>query len=137
MRRYTKGFTWVEILITVALLGILVFLLLPSLRRNQQVAQGGRGKTVASELHRIQVAKDQYAADRKLAVGATVAMEDLIKEGYLTGGALQLPGVRFHLEAVGTPVTYTIAAPDREGKPIPAGNHTPPPFPFSTGEKPH
>lgn len=83
MKRMRKGFTLVEIMIVVAIIGILVGIAVPGFIKARHQAQG---KSCNENLAKIDGAKEQYALENRLTTGDSVAIGDLVEtdgSGYL------------------------------------------------------
>lgn len=74
-RKSAKGFTLVEIMIVVAIIGILIAIAVPGFVKARTQS---RTKACQENLTKIDGAKEQYALEKNLAVGAAVAMTDLV-----------------------------------------------------------
>lgn len=72
----TKGFTLVEIMIVVAIIGIIIAIAVPAFLRARENA---RGRACQENLTKIEGAKEQYALEFKKGNTDTVAMGALIK----------------------------------------------------------
>ena len=88
MRR-TRGFTLVEIMIVVAIIGIIIAIAVPAFLRAREIS---RGRACQENLSKIDGAKEQYALEFKLSNGGAVTMAELVDppnanagdgEGYL------------------------------------------------------
>ncbi len=84
-----KGFTLVEIMIVVAIIGIIIAIAVPAFLRARE---NSRGRACQENLSKIDGSKEQYALEFKLSNGGTVSKDDLItppgssaaeKAGYL------------------------------------------------------
>lgn len=104
--RISKGFTLVEIMIVVAIIGIIIAIAVPAFLRARE---NSRGQACQENLSKIDGAKEQYALEFKLANASTaVTMALLIDPPNATAGSGQ-----GYLKA--TPIcpssgTYTVAA---------------------------
>lgn len=78
MNRKRKGFTLVEIMIVVLIIGILLAIAVPNFIRARETS---RTKSCIANLRQIDSGKEQWAMDNRAANGAAVTMADL------TGGA--------------------------------------------------
>ena len=70
-----KGFTLVEIMIVVAIIGILVGIAVPGFIKARLQAQG---KSCAENLQKIDGAKEQWALETNAGPAATVNMSDIV-----------------------------------------------------------
>ena len=122
-RRRLRGFTLIEIMIAVAIIGIIVAIALPSYTSYVQRARRADARTqlliAAQFMQRFYAANDQYAKTRD-GVDALVAMPDALKRSPVDG--TQLYGLSFvtppsastfKLQMV--PVAGTSAASDKCG----------------------
>lgn len=74
-RRSEKGFTLIEIMIVVLIIGILLAIAVPNFIKARETS---RAKACVSNLKQIDAAKEQWAMDNKKAAGdATVTMDNL------------------------------------------------------------
>lgn len=64
--RRRKGFTLIEIMIVVLIIGILLAIAIPNFMRARETS---RAKSCCANLKQIETAKEQYAMDNKLADG--------------------------------------------------------------------
>lgn len=83
IRKIAKGFTLVEIMIVVAIIGIIIAIALPAFIRAREIS---RARACQENLAKIDGAVDMYALDKKLQSGDTIAMSDLVATdgtGYL------------------------------------------------------
>ena len=71
MKRMKRGFTLVEIMIVVAIIGILVGIAVPGFIKARKMAQG---KSCNENLAKIDGAKEQYALDWNLTTGGTASI---------------------------------------------------------------
>jgi len=100
MQKYrVKGFTLVEIMIVVAIIGIIIAIAIPSFIRARETS---RGRACQENLSKIDGAKEQYALDNNLGEGDTI-----------TGGLATLVGATNYIKS--TPEcpaggTYTVNA---------------------------
>ncbi|HOE96384.1 MAG TPA: prepilin-type N-terminal cleavage/methylation domain-containing protein [Candidatus Sumerlaeota bacterium] len=74
-RKTSKGFTLVEIMIVVAIIGILIAIAVPGFVRARTQS---RNRACQENLTKIDGAKEQHALENDLAPGAAVAMSDLV-----------------------------------------------------------
>jgi len=78
IRRLRHGFTLVEIMIVVLIIGVLLSIAVPNFIRARE---GSRAKSCQSNLKQIQSAKEQWAMDNKVGISATPTMSDLAGSG--------------------------------------------------------
>ena len=78
-----QGFTLVEIMIVVMIIGLLAAIALPSFKRARDEA---REKSCINNLRLIEAAKDQYAIENNLTTGGTVTSTDVAL--YMKGDAM-------------------------------------------------
>ena len=87
MKKNIKGFTLVEIMIVVAIIGIIIAIAVPAFLRARE---NSRGRACQENLAKIDGSKEQYGLEFKLGNGADITMTQLIQpnlaavgEGYL------------------------------------------------------
>src|SRR6476659_6858274 len=86
--------TVTEILLVAAIVFGLLALTLPKLKPAQAREQSGKG--ALADLRQVQAAKDHYATEHHRKLGDPVSMEQLVRDGYLSGAPHSLPpGSRF------------------------------------------
>jgi len=83
-----RGFTFVEIMIVVTLIGLLAAIAVPSWHRARQNSQL---HSIANNLRMLESAKAQYALENRLATSQTVNLSDLAR--YLKNQQLPRPVV--------------------------------------------
>lgn len=79
----TKGFTLVEIMIVVAIIGIIIAIAVPAFLRARE---NSRGRACQENLSKIDGAKEQYALEFRLSQGGVVDMTNLVSPGAATSG---------------------------------------------------
>ena len=84
MRTGRYGFTIVELMIVVAVIGLLITLAIPSFVKSRDTAQLN---TVYNNLRAIETAKDQWALDNKKGTGDATDLPVL--SDYLKGGTIK------------------------------------------------
>lgn len=72
-----KGFTLVEIMIVVMIIGILLAIAVPNFIRARETS---RARTCVGNLKQIDSGKEQYAMENRLAQGAAVAEANLVPD---------------------------------------------------------
>lgn len=77
IRGAQRGFTLIELIIVIALIGILATLVIPNLK---QTPQRAREAVLQTDLHTFRDVIDQFYADRG---HYPEELEDLVKKGYL------------------------------------------------------
>lgn len=82
LRKNAKGFTLVEIMIVVAIIGLLAAIAVPNFVQARQTA---RTNACVNNLRLIDAAKEQYALEQNVADGAAVA-DGTVLDAYLKGG---------------------------------------------------
>ncbi len=81
-RRNNKGFTLVEIMIVVLIIGILLAVAIPNFLKARE---NSRTKSCIANLKRISTAKEQWAIDFKKTEGDTPTKDNLSTEGAQSG----------------------------------------------------
>ena len=103
----TAGFTLVEIMIVVAIIGLLAAIAIPNFVKARENAQLN---SIFNNLRIIEGAKDQWALEQKKGTGDTVANITTISE-YLKGGTVKpVVGETYATTTVGTASTATLPA---------------------------
>ncbi|MBI1784687.1 prepilin-type N-terminal cleavage/methylation domain-containing protein [Candidatus Sumerlaeota bacterium] len=109
--RKIKGFTLVEIMIVVAIIGILIAIAVPGFIRARSMS---RMKSCQENLTKIDGAKEQWALENNKSPGATVNQSDIIKsnsQGYLKGFPNEPSGGTYTIGAVGSDPTCSTGYP--------------------------
>jgi prepilin-type N-terminal cleavage/methylation domain-containing protein len=75
--RKSRGFTLVEIMIVVLIIGILMAIAVPNFIRARE---SSRTSTCVSNLKQMDSAKEQYAMEARLAAGAGIAIGDIVPD---------------------------------------------------------
>ena len=114
MTKSAKGFTLVEIMIVVAIIGIIIAIAVPAFLRARENA---RGQACQENLSKIDGAKEQYALEFRLANGGVATMANLIAPGVAVAGEGYLKATPtcpssgvYTGGAIGTPPTCSIGA---------------------------
>lgn len=113
MKKTIKGFTLVEIMIVVAIIGIIIAIAVPAFLRARENA---RGQACQENLSKIDGAKEQYALEFRLSNGYAVAdFTPLVQpggaavgEGYLKSAPLCPSTGTYTVNAIGTAPTCSI-----------------------------
>src|SRR6266496_2337781 len=92
------GFTLVEIMIVVAIIGLLAAIAIPNFVRARENAQLN---SILNNLRILDGAKDQWALEQKQGTGSTPTWTDL--SAYLKGGTVKgVVGETYTIQTVGT-----------------------------------
>lgn len=112
--RISKGFTLVEIMIVVAIIGIIIAIAVPAFLRARE---NSRGQACQENLSKIDGAKEQYALEFKLANAGTVTFDNLITppgatagQGYLKATPTCPSSGTYTVNVIGTIPVCSIAA---------------------------
>ena len=104
--RKTKGFTLVEIMIVVLIIGILLAIAVPNFIKARETS---RSRTCVGNLKQIDSAKEQYAMENKLGEGEDVG--DLWPD-YIKKEPVCPSGGEYTVDTVGTDPTCSYAGTD-------------------------
>ncbi len=100
MRKRSSGFTLVEIMIVVAIIGILIAIAVPGFIRARTTSQG---RACAENLQKIDGAKEQWALEERKDVGETPDSTDLFGVGEFVRTEPECPaGGSYTIGAVGS-----------------------------------
>lgn len=100
LKMRTRGFTLVEIMIVVLILGMLITIAIPQW---VYARDKSRQRACVNNMRQIEQAKDQYALDARLPEGAAVASTDL--GSYIKGPFPSCPSAgTYTLNGIGTSV---------------------------------
>ena len=83
MNKTPRGFTLVEIMIVVAIIGIIIAIAVPAFLRARE---NSRGRACQENLSKIDGSKEQYALEFNLSNGSTVTMDNLLTPGSAASG---------------------------------------------------
>ncbi len=111
-RRSEKGFTLIEIMIVVLIIGILLAIAVPNFIKARETS---RAKACVSNLKQIDAAKEQWAMDNKAAAGAAIpnGLADLVgASNYIKATPVCPSGGTYTEDVVGTDPTCDIGAND-------------------------
>ncbi len=127
--RYARGFTLIEVMIVVAILGILLAIAVPGWLRQRTISQA---RVCQENLRQIDGAKELLAISTGLANGDTLTWDDLFVEGnpqrsYLEHGVPNCPaGGNYSLNPIGERPGCTIGEIDLLGGSEAAQHRLPP-----------
>lgn len=113
--RSRGGFTLVEIIIVLAIIGIVIAIAAPTWFRQREIS---RGNACQENLHKINGAIEQYAMDFRAGQGDPVTMDDLLEPngvaiplGYLKKEPVCPAGGDYTLPGIGIPPECSYSAP--------------------------
>ena len=120
--RRPEGFTLVEIMIVVAIIGLLTTMALPNFAKARDTA---RLNAIYHNLRAIDSAKEQWALANNKQVGAAVADVSELKDYLRAGGVLEVMNETYTPNPVGTPPIASLPGgaglgPYKGGADIPA-----------------
>jgi prepilin-type N-terminal cleavage/methylation domain-containing protein len=98
------GFTLIEIMIVVLIIGLLAMVAIPNVKRNLEVA---RWNTIIANLRTIDMVKTQWAAENKKGDGDTPSSTDLAPLFNNGQFPISVVGETYNINPVGTPPTAT------------------------------
>jgi len=101
------GFTLVEIMVVVAIIGLLAAIAIPSFMKSRDMAQLN---SIFNNLRTIEAAKDQWALENKRGTGDSTSLS-LISD-YLKGGTIKpVVSETYTTSPVGSPAIATSGVP--------------------------
>ena len=103
-----KGFTLIEIMIVVMIIGILLAIAVPNFVRARDTS---RASTCVANLKQVDSAKEQYAMENRLGAGATVTQANIVPNYIRTFPACASGGT-YTIATVGTNPSCSYAATD-------------------------
>jgi prepilin-type N-terminal cleavage/methylation domain-containing protein len=110
MKKFKQGFTLVEIMIVVAIIGLLAAIAIPNFMKSRETS---RKNACINNLRQIDGAKEQLAIEKNLGEGAT-ASEDDVKE-YIKGGKIPTCPAGAAAYTIGSIGVLPTCAYDKEG----------------------
>lgn len=109
MLKRKRGFTLVEIMIVVAIIGIIIMIAIPSFIRARETS---RARACQENLQKIDGAKEQCALDENLGQGDAVTMTELVGPTLYIKREPECPaGGAYTVGAVGSDPTCDYVAP--------------------------
>lgn len=103
--RKNKGFTLVEIMIVVLIIGILLAIAVPNFVRARETS---RTRTCIANLRQMDAGKEQYAMEARLAAGAASTWANLVPD-YVKKQPVCPSGGTYTLDVIGTDPSCSIA----------------------------
>jgi prepilin-type N-terminal cleavage/methylation domain-containing protein len=102
----TGGFTLIEVMVTVAILGLLAGISVPNVMKSRDQAAL---KTILSNLRLVEEAKEVWALQAHATTGALPGEADLAD--YIRGDSLPTPvmGEVYNINEIGVPASATLA----------------------------
>lgn len=114
----TKAFTLVEIMIVVAIIGLLAAIAIPNFVKARENAQLN---SIFNNLRIVEGAKDQWALENKRGTGETIADIATISD-YIKGGSVKsVVGEVYDATKIGEPSTATLPGSVKLGTYIAGG----------------
>lgn len=98
-----RGFTLIEIMIVVGIIGLLAVAIIPNIGRNRERAQL---KMIEQNLRKIEAAKNLWALENNKGNGETPSMEELRQ---YDGAPKAIAGETYNPNALGAPPSATLS----------------------------
>lgn len=98
------GFTLIEIMIVVGIIGLLAVAIIPNITKNQELA---RLRMIQQNLRKIDGAKNLWALENNKGGGETPTPDEL---KVYDGWPKSLAGETYNVNAIGTPPTATLSS---------------------------
>lgn len=105
--RHRKGFTLVEIMIVILIIGMLLAIAVPNFLRARETS---RSRSCLANLRRIEGAKEQAAMELRM-VGTAVPTQAQLEPDYLKDWPVCPSGGTYTIGAINTDPTCSIGAP--------------------------
>ena len=102
MKRANSGFTLVEIMIVVAIIGMLAAIAIPSFMKARTTSQRN---ACINNLRQVEAAKEQWAMENRQAQGAAIVTTDV--NSYLKAPPVCPAGGTYDYKVIGTNATCT------------------------------
>jgi type IV pilus assembly protein PilA len=98
-----KGFTLVETMVVIAIIGIITAIAVPNVIRSQQTS---KAQQCIDSLNQIDTAKNQYATENVLGIGASVNDAAALVPNYIPAWPTSSASGTFNANAIGTAPTF-------------------------------